>query len=261
LALLFLQAYMHNLNLVYILLFFLLAFALASWGLARENLRPVRCRAVGQGRLFAGEAGEVWLELERLKRGESWGLRWRLAEGMTPVAPLSYGRPVRTLQRRVPPRRGSWKPAPCRIESRFPLGLFEATRPVVLPCEFLVYPRPRGASLKALLQRRKSPVGEERDFDGLRRYSGAESLSRIHWPSVAKGETAVKTFVREEARGPLVLEYAEAGEDRESSLEQLTLWVLECERTGRSFELRLPHRSVRSAEEGIDGILEILARY
>jgi uncharacterized protein (DUF58 family) len=258
---LFLQADMHNLNLVYILLFFLLAFNLAAFLLVRENLRPLRVIGEGSGRLFAETEGRCYLELERSRPGRSWGVRWCLGEASRPLPTVEAGRPLRVELPVVPPRRGEWEPGPSLLCSRFPLGTLEARREHRPGCRALVYPRPAGRPLAALLGTRHGPLGEESDFDGLGRYSGGESLSRIHWPSVAKGEPAVKRFLREEPRGVLLLDYTAAGESEEARLSQLTLWVLECEKSGRPFELRLPGRRLRSEKEGIDAILAALALY
>ena len=261
LGVLFVQAYMHNLNLVYILLFFLVAFAVISYGFARENLAALRVVGFEAGRLFAGQEGECRLLLERSKSGTSWGVVWHHAAGSVGAPPVGYGRRVALAMRGVPPRRGWWRLDPCRLVSRFPLGLFRAEIRGEFPCRLLVFPRPRGVSLEQYLRRRSGPFGEESDFDGLGSYSGGESLSRIHWPSVAKGEPAVKRFLRETHGGTPVLDFADAGETVDARLEQLTLWVLECEREGRAFELVLPGRTLLSVEEGVDAILETLALY
>jgi hypothetical protein len=109
--------------------------------------------------------------------------------------------------------------------------------------------------------RQRASFGEEKDFDGLASYSGTESLSRIHWPSVAKGEAAVKVFELEGRTERLEFDFYRAGESDEARLSQLCLWVLECERLGEPFAIRLPRQTLHSQKAGIDAILEALALY
>jgi hypothetical protein len=103
--------------------------------------------------------------------------------------------------------------------------------------------------------------GEEKDFDGLASYSGSESLSRIHWPSVAKGETAVKTFVHEQSTQELAFDFYTAAKSDEERLSQLSLWVLSCEKSHQPFTIKMPNKLLKSKKESIDAILEHLARY
>jgi len=125
----------------------------------------------------------------------------------------------------------------------------------------IVYPKPAGEPLQSFLARQRSPFGEENDFDGLAAYSGVESISRIHWPSVAKGDTAVKVFERERQTGRLEFDFYRSAKSDEARLSQLCLWVLVCERTGQLFTVRMPNRTLQSDKAGIDAILEYLALY
>jgi hypothetical protein len=129
------------------------------------------------------------------------------------------------------------------------------------PCRVLVYPEPVGEPLESFLRRIRSHVGHENDFAGLEGYTGAQSVSRIHWPSVAKGEPMAKRFDREEEVRTLLFDFHDAGGDDEARLSQLTLWALECEKRGLDFSVRLPERVYHSKKEGVDGILAALARY
>jgi uncharacterized protein (DUF58 family) len=128
-------------------------------------------------------------------------------------------------------------------------------------CDLIIYPQPKGEPLRSFMLHQRAPFGEEKDFDGLASYSGAESMSRIHWPSVAKGEPAVKTFEQEMRTRRLEFDFYRSGKSDEARLSQLCLWVLECERSRQAFTIKMPHKRLRSDKESIDAILEFLALY
>ena len=70
-----------------------------------------------------------------------------------------------------------------------------------------------------------------------------------------------KQFLQEEASRTLRFDFAQSGTDDESRLSQLTLWALECEKAGLPFIITMPGMTLESKQRGVDGILEILARY
>jgi len=143
----------------------------------------------------------------------------------------------------------------------FPLSTVRFVLPIEDECTLLVYPEPKGIPLRSYLQQQRSHFGEENDFDGIAPYSGFESPSRIHWPSIAKGESAIKTFEHEAKSQTLHFDFLKCADNDEARLCQLTLWVLECERTGVPFTITMPHKLLDSKKESIDAILEVLALY
>jgi trehalose/maltose hydrolase-like predicted phosphorylase len=100
--------------------------------------------------------------------------------------------------------------------------------------------------------------GERDDFDHLRSYEQSDAMSLIYWPSVAKGEMLSKAFIYEQATHFFALDYDKAGHDHESRLSQLTKWVLECERKGADFSLKIGEKLLESTG-GVDAILAHLA--
>ena len=259
---LFLEAYMHNFNLVYIVLFFLFALALAAVPVGLTNIGQVEAKFEGCGRLFAKREGACRLELRNQGERASYGLDLLSRGERLPLPPLEPSHPHIASFPVVPKRRGRLRLGPWMLESRFPLGTLRFEKEAAPARELVIYPEPKGVPLGQWLSQRRSSYGHEEDFDGLAAYSGQESASRIHWPSVAKGEPMVKRF---ETRLPqeetVELDFLEAGRDDESRLGQLTLWILECEKRGIPFLVRMPEAAYSSRKESVDAILERLALY
>jgi len=258
---LFLEAYMHNFNLVYITLFFVFASAFAAGPVGLRNLGCLEAEFAGCERLFARRGGSCRFRLRNTSATGAWAVELHGAQHGVPlpeIPPFSLYDAVLPV---TPARRGRFELGPCTLQSLFPLSTVRFVLEIGNSCERLVYPEPKGEPLRAFLLRSRTPFGDETDFEGLRAYSGAESPSRIHWPSVARGEIAVKSFEREQQTRTLRFEFARCGSDDESRLSQLTLWTLECETARLPFTVVMPRKVLESKKEGIDAILEYLALY
>ena len=258
---LFLEAYMHNFNLVYITLFFVFAAAFAAGPLGVRNLGYLEAEFAGCERLFARREGACRFQVHNPTALSAWGVELHSALGDTPLPELPPHVRTRAVLPLTPSKRGPLDAGPCALQSLFPLATVRFVLPIAEGCPLIVYPEPRGEPLRSYLMRQRAPFGDEMDFDGLARYSGAESASRIHWPSVAKGEAAVKTFEHESTDDTLRFEFYRCGNDDEARLSQLTLWVTECEPLRQPFSIVMPHKTLHYPQESIDAILDYLARY
>jgi len=256
----FLEAYMHNFNLVYITLFFVFATAFSVSPFGILNLGQLKAHYSHSERLFSGVEGYLFFKISNSSLRPAWAIELHCDKEQTKVSKIEgHSHKIIELQTRRD-NRGKYSIDKCRLESLFPLSTVRFVLPFNSSHEIIVYPKPRGKSLQSLLAKQRAYFGEEMDFDGLSPYSG-ESLSRIHWASVAKGEMSVKKFSHEMQSRELKFGFYDAGTDDEMRLSQLTLWVLECERLREPFQIIMPHKVLRSKEEDIDAILEYLAIY
>jgi len=258
---LFLEAYMHNFNLVYITLFFVFAGAFAAGPLGLRNLGCLEAEFSECDRLFARRTGACRFKLRNTSGLGAWAVELHGADTVNVLAEVPPHTTVTAALTLAPARRGRFEPGPCSLQSLFPLSTVRFVLDIAQSCERTVYPEPKGEPLRSFLLRTRSPFGDETDFEGLRGYSGAESASRIHWPSVARGEPAVKHFEREQQTRSLRFEFVRSGRDDESRLSQLTLWALECEAARLPFTIVMPRSVLESKKDGIDAILTSLALY
>jgi uncharacterized protein (DUF58 family) len=258
---LFLEAYMHNFNLVYITLFFVFAAAFAAGPMGVRNLGSLEAEFAGCDRIFANREGVCRFQVHNPASLSAWAVELHSALGSTSLPELPPHTRKRVTLPLTPQKRGRIDAGPCFLQSLFPLATVRFVLEMEAACNLVVYPEPKGEPLRSYLLRRRAPFGDEMDFDGLARYSGAESLSRIHWPSVAKGEVAVKTFEHETSSDTLQFEFYRCGNDDETRLSQLTLWTVECEQNRQPFTIVMPHNVLDSRKESIDAILEHLAFY
>jgi len=134
------------------------------------------------------------------------------------------------------------------IRSIFPLGLFEGRQYRTTSGKpLLVYPAPRGGlplprgeSQSRLELAAAGPGGE--DYAGSRPYRIGESQRHVDWRAVARGQPLLlKQFVG--TGGQRVwLEWNAllALPDVEARLSQLSRWIVDAEREGYQYGLRLP---------------------
>jgi len=258
---LFLEAYMHDFNLVYITLFFVFSLAFSAGPIGVLNLGNLEADFIPSGRLFVAGDGRISLKVHNKSTTPSWAILLH-GEDVQTSLPTLKGETSTTLHLPFrPDKRGTFTYEECYLESKYPLSTARLTKPIDKSYEGLVYPEPKGKSLTSFLNEEETHYGEEKEFDGLRAYDGSQRLSHIHWSSVAKGEMAVKVFTKETQTPNLVFHFQALVGSDEERLSQLCLWVLECEKQHLPFSIQLPQQQLTYPKESIDEILEQLARY
>lgn len=258
---LFLEAYMHNFNLVYIVLFFVFALAFVASPFGIYNMANLTLTLQSSDRLFAKETSNFYLALTNNKSTESYALKLECMDQSLFIPSLkAYSKEILTLSH-TPIKRGKYDIGECLLQSVFPLATIRFVLPLKLTTHKVVYPQPKGTSLETFLSRQKGRYGQESDFEGITPYTGSAPLSKIHWPSVAKGENALKKFAYEIPLEQLNFDFYTAGKNDEARLSQLTRWVVECEAQNLEFQVQMPHENLNSKRMSIDEILEKLALY
>jgi uncharacterized protein (DUF58 family) len=112
----------------------------------------------------------------------------------------------------------------------------EAFPPPLPPGE----PRAGGASAT-----RVNTTGE---FDGVRAYRRGDPLKLVVWKKAAKSDELVSRDTQQAQRYELWLDFTHAGHaDKEHKLSRLAAWVLQADRLGLDYGLRLPGQQVAPA--------------
>ena len=162
----------------------------------------------------------------------------------------------------TPQRRGLHRLPTLTAETRFPLGTFRVWTVWRPAAQVMVYPAPE-ASPPPL------PPGEpctqgagdaaraqsSGEFDGVRGYRRGDPLKNVLWKKAAKageqgGESAglVVRDTQQAQRHELWLDIRQAGPpDLERQLSRLCAWVLQADRLGLRYGLRLPARDIAPA--------------
>lgn len=167
-------------------------------------------------------------------------------------------------------QRGWVRPERLVLSTAFPLGLFRAWSHISFERPVLVYPQPVGTRpLPAnehshALQGSQHTEGGSEDFSGLRTFRDGDSPRHVAWKASTRSrELAVKQF-SSPARPELWLEATQLADlDLERQLSQLCVWVLNAEREGLRYGLRLGgfHLPPSHGERHQRQCLEALALY
>lgn len=205
------------------------------------TFRPGHARPV-----FAGEEAVFPLAVENDRPVDRFGVNLGVA-GRSMQAADVPGRGVQWLRVRLPAtQRGRLVLPGCTVSTRFPVGLFHAWGHVHPRAECLVYPRPAPRQslpgqtpMHETAFRMQGQGGD--DFSNLRGYQPGDSLRRVHWKAVARGQPLMTKEFGGEGANELWLDWEHTpGNSTEERLSILCRWVLEAEERNLRYGLTLP---------------------
>ncbi|MEO7744385.1 MAG: DUF58 domain-containing protein [Usitatibacter sp.] len=250
LLILLLSSINYSLSLGFVLTFLLGSMAgvamLHTWrNLAHLRIRPGRCEPV-----FAGETAHFTVTAETPSQSRfSVAVRRR---GDEPVyADVAAGEMVPLVMPLVAARRGLLQCARLEIFTRYPVGLFHAWSYVDFGMAVVVYPRPDPTGGTPPAQSKSAseegiPVAGDEEFNMLRAYRAGDTPKQIAWKALAREQGLLTKEFSATASSELWLDWQEArAPDVESRLSILCHWVLQAERFGQSYGLRLPGNAIR----------------
>ena len=225
-----------------------LTFLLASAGwvamhACHRNLAGLRITPAGSRAPYAGEPAEFAFALAAPFAREDLVLR--IADYSAPALSVPAAESANAHVRVATLHRGHVRLTRLRVESSFPLGLFNAWTWTHPELDCLVYPRPAPRdreppppAIEAGAAHDGRAPGEE-DFAGLRAFRPGDAPRRIAWKAWARGgDLLVKEFLGA-ARSPVMLDLADApGGDLEARLSRLARWLIDAEECGDRYGVR-----------------------
>ena len=253
LAAMWYAAISQNNSAAYLLMFFLSSMVLVTAIHAHFALAGLRLRVDRPEPVFVGENVRVVVEVQNPTR------RPRLALAVAPRgrvfkeafhAPLGNleGESSQTAELSLPThRRGRFEVGRLAITTVYPMGFFRSWRYEPTDATYLVYPAPVGslplpAGPAVTADAVAGTGGGGDDYVGTRPYQTGESQRHVDWRAVARGQPLlVKQFSGTGSRR-LWLEYGSVAAlaDVEARVSQLALWIVDADRSGYAFGLRLP---------------------
>lgn len=246
-AVLLLAAINYGNGLAYALGFLLAAVATVSMLHTHRNLHRLRISAGAAAPVFAGELARFDVALANEARAARFGVCLEQEKKELACVDLA-GQGGATVALSVRAARRGYQVAPAfALATRFPLGLLYCwSRPIRLEQACLVYPKPaepqpfRAAPTETHEAEQGARPGGD-DFIGVREYRPGDSPRHIDWKAVARGGEWITKQFGGGYQQLLWLDWgALEGLDAETRLSVLCRWVLEAERAGLRYGLRLP---------------------
>lgn len=239
-------------NLAFLLVFILGSVAIISAIHAYAVLAGLVVVNGHLGPVFCGQPAPLTLTLELQGR-------WRpafIGQGTNLVPlPMAHEGP-QPVQLSIPAvHRGPLPLGLLVIQTYYPLGLFRAWSPLILPIVGLVYPQsiaPHALDLRhgtGLDGEDNLHLRSRGEFSGLRSYRPEDGPTRIYWKASARGSgLQAKEYEEHQGAQILSLDWDQVrGPDYEQRISRMTGLVLEAEKQGLDYELRLPGQHIASS--------------
>ena len=280
---LWIAAVNYGLGLGYALTYFAAACAIADMLFSSRNLAGLALAATPGNPVFAGSRALFTLRL--INRSSRPRHAIHVAVSGSPAAPsladiAAHGETAVSIG--MPARQRGWLNAPAvRLSGSFPLGLFVAWCHWQPEARVLVYPQPEQDAPPlpwpaGTIQQARQPgwpdlPGGALELAGVRAYQPGDPLQRLAWRQIARhdGEHLFSKQFQpaadaqaSAARGSIMLEHAALHAlAPEARLSRLAAWVLQAERTGLPYGLRLGALTLAPALGAIqrDACLRVLA--
>lgn len=271
LALLLVASINYQLNLGYLLTFLLAGSGLVGMHVSHNTLRGLAMHLIAPNPCFSDSVAvfNVSLVNEGRNLRPSIGLRvvqtsesFLGAEQPHWVWADVAGHSRCTVQLSFTPKqRGLQRLPTLSAETRFPLGTFRVWTLWRPAFEMLVYPSPEVApppwpfaqadagDVQASIPTHRH---EAEDLDGLRAYRRGDALKHVVWKKAAKSGPDAPWVVRHaessQNTAQLWLDFAQTGlTGTEQKLSRLCAWVLQAEKNGLLYGLRLPGQEIKPA--------------
>ena len=241
----------YNSNLGLAFAFLMVSVALVTMHHCNRNLLGLQVDVTTEVDAFAGREASFEFVLRNDSNVERRDVEicCMAAAGMRSVAAKSS----ESVPVAVPvPQRGMSRIDQFELRTRYPFGWFHAWTYVQGSLTAYVAPSPHGnrtlPAVGGVGSVSRSEVRGDEDFAGLRAYEPGVPLKHMAWKVLARGgEAAVQSFTSL-ASQPEWLEWSSLeGQDTETRLSQLCLWVLESEAAQRVFGLRIPGKEIPPA--------------
>ena len=259
----------YNNNLSFVLTFLLVGIGFVSMHQCQRNLVGLEVSFAGVDPVFAGQAAEFRIAITNRAKTRRPHMQVYVDGVRSRIEDLEAGE-SRVLLLEIPTeRRGRIRLVRFGIRTLFPFELFRAWSWLHMDIEGIVYPRiadtvPEPPASESSQGHRQADARGEEDFAGLRRYHEGDSPRHVAWKAYARsGDLLSKQFSGADTSSQWFDFDRVPSGDTEKRLSIITRWIVDADRTGQDYGLRIAGQSFGPAhgERHRHRCLETLAMF
>lgn len=245
----------YQLNLGYLLTFLLTGCTLVAMHVSHATLRGITMHLVAPDACYTGATAQFFINLQNNRKHARFGISLAVQNSAHWVDADVGAQASTTVQLSfVPARRGLQHLPTLTAQTLFPLGTFRVWTLWRPAAQVLVYPTPEAhppplpASSAQDSNRENRSIQQSGDPDGLRAYRRGDSLKTIVWKKAAKTGELVSRDQAALQPHMLWLEPQHTGlVQLEAQLSRLCAWVLQAEKSGLRYGLRISSQEIAPA--------------
>ncbi|MEL6301013.1 MAG: DUF58 domain-containing protein [Pseudomonadota bacterium] len=239
----------YNNSMGFALTFMLAAIGLVAMHRCHQNLAGIRVLSATAEPVFAGDPVEFELQLHNEGRSERLDIEAYVGRQIGAADDIP-GEGIGRLRVSLPTeRRGQTVVERFGIRTRFPMSLLNTWTWMYTPCTCIVWPRPATDApprppAPARARGTQGNQGDD-DFAGLRDYRDGDSPRLIAWKTLARSDQLKSRQLSGGGTDTTWIDFAVTpGADLEYRLAVMARWVIDAERAGERFGLRLPDSEI-----------------
>lgn len=254
-------------NLIYALVFFLIALGVLTIHYTFLNLSGLRVSAYQTNGCHVGEVAEFCLRIERSNRRHYEGVSLSLAGSVTETVSLVEDDHIDVKLFVVAPTRGYFNPGAVHIATVYPFGLFKAWSWLQIDQKALIFPKVlKGPSPQLSGQGDKGAAHREQgdDFSGLEEYRPGMPTRHIAWKQFAQGRGVLsKKYSGQKSNNTWLCWNDWPDLSTERRLSVLCYWALRLNRQGENYGLDMPGLNLvpTTGQAHLHKVLSALACY
>jgi len=237
----------YNNSMGFVFTFLLAATAQASTFYSYKNLSGLVISITKTPPIFLGVVGNINVLITESSQRHRWVISVKHQNStndinLQPAQSQVVSLPITAT------KRGWYTLDTITVSSQFPFGFFRAWSPLKFNAPILIYPAPIDSGLSTPLKASKdsntaiaSLDGGTDDFAGLKAYQTGHSYRQINWKAFAAEKGLYSNEFSAEQSATIWFDWAACTTlSFEDKLSQLCFWVLDAEKNGLTYGLRLP---------------------
>ena len=236
----------YNNNLSFVLTFMLGGLGFVAMHQCQRNLVGLELSFAGVEPVFAGQAAQFQVAITNHSKNARHGIRLYHDTAVSEIDDLMPGESKVFTIAMATDKRGRVPLRRFGVNTMFPFELFRSWAWLHMDLEGLVYPRPEEdappppPSQTAHGHRQHDARGEE-DFAGLRKFHVGDSPRHVAWKAYARsGQLLSKQFAGADTSSQWFDFDEVQADDLEQRLSILTSWIINADRAGEDYGLRIP---------------------